>query len=157
MTTDLQTPTAAVRMPANKPLRLRMQRQLLEWFEIHGRDLPWRRTYLPYHIWISEFMLQQTQMERAVVYFERWIQRFPDIASVAAAGEEEVLRFWEGLGYYSRARNIFKTARILIRQHNGQLPANHKRLLSLPGIGKYTAGAIMSLAFQEKHKELLIK
>jgi len=135
----------------NKPLRLRLQQQLLDWFEEYGRDLPWRRTYLPYHIWISEIMLQQTQMERAVAYFQRWTERFPDIASVAAASEETVLRLWEGLGYYSRARNIRKTARILARKYNGQLPADHRLLLSLPGIGSYTAGAVMSLAFNAKH------
>ena len=151
MTTNTLKPTAAVRMLDNKLLRLRLQQQLLDWFEKYGRNLPWRRTYLPYHIWISEIMLQQTQMERAVAYFQRWTRRFPDIDSVAAASEEEILRLWEGLGYYSRARNIRKTARILAKQYNGQLPADHRLLLSLPGIGSYTAGAVMSLAFNEQH------
>jgi len=137
-------------MPANKPLRLRMQQQLLDWFTACGRDLPWRRTYLPYHIWISEIMLQQTQMERAIIYFQRWTERFPDITSVARASEGEVLRVWEGLGYYSRARNIHKTARILVTYHNGLLPADHRLLRTLPGIGPYTAGAIMSLAFNQE-------
>jgi A/G-specific adenine glycosylase len=151
MTTNTLKTAATNRMLGNPCLGVRLQDQLLDWFEENGRDLPWRRTYLPYHIWISEIMLQQTQMERAVVYFERWIQRFPDIASVAAASEEEVLRLWEGLGYYSRARNIRKTARILVEQYNAQLPADHQKLLQLPGIGNYTAGAVMSLAFNEKH------
>ena len=126
-----------------------LSRKILAWFADHGRDLPWRRTYDPYHIWISEVMLQQTQMERGVAYFERWVERFPDIASVAEAREEEVLRLWEGLGYYSRARNIVKMARLLMAEHGGVLPADHPALLGLPGIGPYTAGAIMSLAFNE--------
>jgi len=121
--------------------------KILHWFADHGRDLPWRRTYTPYQIWISEVMLQQTQMERGVEYFKRWLERFPDIASLAVADEEEVLRYWEGLGYYSRARNLLKAARILRDLHGGRLPADHGALLGLPGIGPYTAGAIMSLAF----------
>ena len=126
-----------------------LQQQLLGWFAYHCRDLPWRKEYIPYHVWISEVMLQQTQMERGVVYFQRWLKRFPDIASLAKADEEEVLLLWEGLGYYSRARNILKTARLLMLNHNGKLPADHLALRHLPGIGPYTAGAIMSLAFNE--------
>jgi A/G-specific adenine glycosylase len=150
MTLKPLKPAAKVRMRNNKYLRRRLQQQLLVWFTEKGRDLPWRRTYLPYHIWISEIMLQQTQMERAVVYFQRWTERFPDIASVARASEEEVLRLWEGLGYYSRARNIHKTARLLVADHNGRLPADHRLLRTLPGIGPYTAGAVMSLAFNQE-------
>jgi A/G-specific adenine glycosylase len=150
MTAPPLGPAVAVRMRDNKPLCQRLQRQLLDWFKEHGRDLPWRRTYLPYHIWISEIMLQQTQMERAVVYFQRWTARFPDITSVAMAAEGEVLRTWEGLGYYSRARNLHKTARILVAHHNGRLPADHRLLRTLPGIGPYTAGAVMSLAFNQE-------
>lgn len=150
MTLKPLKPAAGVRILANKPLRQRFQQQLLDWFAENGRDLPWRRTYLPYHIWISEIMLQQTQMERAIVYFQRWTERFPDIASVARAAEEEVLRLWEGLGYYSRARNIHKAARILVARHNGQLPPDHRLLRTLPGIGPYTAGAVMSLAFNQE-------
>ncbi|HIJ91689.1 MAG: A/G-specific adenine glycosylase [Desulfobulbaceae bacterium] len=128
-----------------------LQDALLQWFTQNGRDLPWRRTYLPYHIWISEIMLQQTQMDRVIVYFKRWLDHFPDIAALAAAQEQEVLRLWEGLGYYSRARNILKTAALLCRDHEGALPENHGALLNLPGIGRYTAGAIMSLAFNRRH------
>ncbi len=113
--------------------------------------MPWRHTYDPYHIWISEIMLQQTQMDRVVVYFNRWIKRFPDIKSLADASEEEVFKLWEGLGYYARAKNILRTADILVLQHNGRLPENHQELLKLPGIGKYTAGAIMSLAFNKDY------
>ena len=128
-----------------------LQEALLHWFAENGRDLPWRSTYLPYHIWISEIMLQQTQMERVIVYFKRWLDRFPDIADLATAREQEVLRLWEGLGYYSRARNLLKTADLLCRRHGGALPEDHGALLRLPGIGRYTAGAIMSLAFNRDH------
>lgn len=130
---------------------LPLQQQLLTWFTGNCRDLPWRKDYIPYHVWISEVMLQQTQMERGVAYFERWLRRFPDIPSLARAEEEEVLLLWEGLGYYSRARNILKMARLLMRDHGGELPADHRTLLKLPGIGPYTAGAIMSLAFNQPY------
>ena len=128
-----------------------LQDALLHWFSRNGRDLPWRRTYLPYHIWISEIMLQQTQMDRVVIYFNRWLDRFPDLASLAEAREQEVLLLWEGLGYYSRARNLLKTADLLCRRYGGALPEDHGALLELPGIGRYTAGAIMSLAFNLHH------
>lgn len=125
------------------------QQQLLGWFSIHQRALPWRVDYNPYHVWISEVMGQQTQMDRVVSYFNRWQERFPDIKSVAVAQEQQILKAWEGLGYYSRARNIHKAAEILLREHDGELPADYKLLLSLPGIGPYTASAIMSIAFNE--------
>ena len=128
-----------------------LQDALLHWFAQNGRDLPWRRTYLPYHIWISEIMLQQTQMDRVVAYFNRWLDRFPDIASLAEAREQEVLLLWEGLGYYSRARNLLKAAGLLCRSHDSALPEDHTALLRLPGIGRYTAGAIMSLAFNRPY------
>jgi len=128
-----------------------LQDALLRWFAQNSRDLPWRRTYLPYHIWVSEIMLQQTQMDRVVVYFNRWLDRFPDIASLAEAQEQEVLLLWEGLGYYSRAKNLLKTADLICRRHGGALPENHAALLKLPGIGRYTAGAIMSLAFNRSY------
>ncbi|MBU4228681.1 MAG: A/G-specific adenine glycosylase, partial [Proteobacteria bacterium] len=128
-----------------------LQDALLHWFAQNGRDLPWRKTYLPYHIWISEIMLQQTQMDRAVAYFTRWLEYFPDIATLAEAKEQEVLRLWEGLGYYSRARNLLKTAGLLCQRHCSALPEDHGALLQLPGIGRYTAGAIMSLAFNRNH------
>lgn len=120
---------------------------LLDWFSRHKRDLPWRRTYDPYHVWISEIMLQQTQMERGVEYFKRWIARFPDVASLAEAREDEVLKLWEGLGYYSRARNLLKAAREVARRHGAALPSSPDDLLALPGIGPYTARAIASIAF----------
>lgn len=123
---------------------------LLRWFAEHRRDLPWRRTYHPYHVWISEVMLQQTQMDRVIGYFNKWMRRFPEISTLARAGEDEVMKAWEGLGYYSRAGNIMKTAAILM-QNGGEIPANHAELLQLPGIGPYTAGAIMSIAFNRDY------
>jgi A/G-specific adenine glycosylase len=129
----------------------KLQHQLLAWFQKNARELPWRKTYDPYHVWISEIMLQQTQMDRAVDYFNRWVARFPDIASITGASEEEVLKLWEGLGYYTRARNIIRSGAILLAEYNGIVPADHDLLLTLPGIGKYTAGAIMSIAFNKEY------
>ncbi len=123
---------------------------LLQWFDQHQRDLPWRRTYHPYHIWVSEIMLQQTQVDRVIDYFNRWINRFPDIVTLAKADEDELLHAWEGLGYYSRVRNLHKAAKTIIADH-GQLPTDYKNLLDLPGIGPYTAGAIMSIAYNQDY------
>ncbi len=124
---------------------------LLHWFDKNQRDLPWRRTYDPYHVWISEIMLQQTRMERVVRYFDEWMRQFPTINAVAAARRRAVLKAWEGLGYYSRARNIHTTAGILTARHGGTLPADRRQLLALPGIGPYTAAAILSIAFNLPH------
>ena len=124
---------------------------MLSWFSRHQRPLPWRRTYHPYHIWISEIMGQQTQMDRVVGYFNKWCARFPNIDSIAKASQEEIYKLWEGLGYYSRARNIQRTAEILCRVHNCTLPDRYDALLALPGIGPYTAAAIMSLAFNRDY------
>ena len=119
---------------------------LLLWFRRTARDLPWRRTYDPYHVWISEIMLQQTQMDRGVVYFQRWIARFPSVRAVAEADQQEILKYWEGLGYYARARNLHKAAKVIADQFNGQVPCDYQQLLTLPGIGPYTAAAIASVA-----------
>ncbi len=124
---------------------------LLGWFTRNQRPLPWRRSYHPYHIWISEIMGQQTQMDRVVDYFLQWCARFPDPASIARASQEEIYKVWEGLGYYSRARNIQRTAEILCRSYNCTVPDRYEDLLSLPGIGPYTAAAIMSLAFNRDY------
>ena len=123
------------------------QEALLSWFAENQRDLPWRRHYKPYQIWISEIMLQQTQMDRVTIFFERWMQEFPDLKTLAAASEQQILKCWEGLGYYSRARNILKTAQILVSEYQGEIPDKRKLLLTLPGIGPYTAGAIASIAY----------
>ncbi len=122
---------------------------LLSWFAEHARPLPWRRDYDPYQVWISEIMGQQTQMERVVEYFNRWLQLFPDIPTLAAADEQQVLKAWEGLGYYSRARNLHRCSRILLREHGGIIPRQRELLLALPGIGPYTASAIASIAFNQ--------
>ena len=120
---------------------------LLDWFSLHKRPLPWREHYTPYEVWISEVMLQQTQMERGVAYFQRWMRRFPDIRSVAEAGEEEILHYWEGLGYYRRARFLHQAAKAVVERHGGALPASREGLAALPGLGAYTVDAVLSIAF----------
>ncbi len=128
---------------------LALVQALLEWFGRSMRPLPWRQEYSPYQVWISEIMLQQTQMDRAVAYYERWMRRFPDARSVAEAEPDDVLKLWEGLGYYSRVRNLHKAAREIVDRHGGELPLEHEALRALPGIGEYTAGAILSIAGNE--------
>lgn len=120
---------------------------LLDWFSINARILPWRKEKNPYYIWISEIMLQQTRVEAVKGYFERFITALPTITELAEAEEEKLMKLWEGLGYYNRARNLKKAAEILIESYQGQLPADYQKLLKLPGIGSYTAGAIASIAF----------
>jgi A/G-specific adenine glycosylase len=124
---------------------------LIRWFEENQRPLPWRSLYDPYHVWISEIMLQQTQVETVVPYFDRWIATLPNVSSLAAADEQSVLGLWAGLGYYSRARNLMAAAKIVARDHNGTLPSDYEALRSLPGIGQYTAGAILSIAFNKPY------
>ena len=109
-----------------------LRRKLLAWFATHRRDLPWRRDVSPYSVWISEIMLQQTVVKSVIPFFERWLGRFPDIAAIASADEREVLTLWEGLGYYSRARNIHRAARLIVQQHGGQLPDNYDTLKRTP-------------------------
>ena len=113
------------------------------------RPLPWRKNYRPYEVWISEVMLQQTQMERGVRYFQRWMERFPDVAAVAAAPEEDILQAWEGLGYYRRARFVQAAAKVMMERHNGNVPDSEKALAALPGLGSYTVAAILSIAFNQ--------
>ncbi|HEY5158080.1 MAG TPA: A/G-specific adenine glycosylase [Anaerolineales bacterium] len=121
--------------------------KILQWYENHGRKLPWRGHPDPYAVWVSEIMLQQTRVETVIPYFERWMIRFPSIPDLANATEGEVLSLWEGLGYYSRARNLHKAARLVVDGHGGELPRDLPSLRKLPGIGRYTAGAIASMAF----------
>src|SRR5258708_6839632 len=130
------------------------RRQLLGWFNQFQRDLPWRRTKDPYRIWLSEIMLQQTRVAAAIPYYERFLQRFPDVHSLANAPEEEVLRLWSGLGYYSRARNVQKAAQVIVAKHKGRFPTRFGDALGLPGIGNYTAAAILSIAFDAKQPVL---
>ena len=123
------------------------RRTLLNWYDNEKRDLPWRRTKNPYFIWISEIMLQQTQVVTVIPYYERFLEWFPTIEDLANAPEEKLLKAWEGLGYYSRVRNMQKAAQEIMEKFDGVFPDNHKDILSLKGIGPYTAGAITSIAF----------
>jgi A/G-specific adenine glycosylase len=120
---------------------------LLHWFEYNARILEWRENPKPYYVWVSEIMLQQTRVEAVKSYFDRFIRELPDIRSLAEAPEEKLLKLWEGLGYYSRVRNLQKAAIILMEEYDGVLPASYEKLLNLPGIGEYTAGAIASIAY----------
>lgn len=121
--------------------------QLLRWYRAHRRDLPWRRSSDPYAIWISESMLQQTRVDTVIPYYERFVARFPDAQALARANLDEVLEQWTGLGYYSRARNLHRAAQVLVREYDGQLPDDPEALRALPGVGRYTAGAVASIAF----------
>jgi A/G-specific adenine glycosylase len=125
----------------------RLTSLLLTWYSQHRRNLPWRRNTDPYAVWVSEIMLQQTRVETVIPYFERWMKTFPTIKKLASATEQDVLNIWEGLGYYGRARNLYKAAKIVVEKHNSKLSPNLDELRSLPGIGRYTAGAIASMAF----------
>lgn len=128
--------------------RLRaMARPLLSWYEGHRRILPWREEPTPYRVWVSEIMLQQTRVEAVKPYFARFMEELPDVPALAGVEEGRLMKLWEGLGYYSRARNLKKAAGEVMERYGGRLPASYKELLSLPGIGSYTAGAIASIAF----------
>jgi A/G-specific adenine glycosylase len=122
---------------------------LLEWYLQHKRDLPWRNTTNPYPIWLSEIMLQQTRVAQGMPYFHSFMKNFPTVFDLANASEEEILKLWQGLGYYSRARNMHKTAQIIATEFNGNFPNNYIDLLKLKGVGEYTAAAIASFAFNE--------
>ena len=124
-----------------------LSEKLLEWYDVHARDLPWRGHPDPYAIWISEIMLQQTRVEAVIPYFHRWMERFPSVFELAAAPQQEVLSLWEGLGYYARARNLHQAAGLIVEEYAGQLPQDAEELQKLPGIGRYTAAAISSIAF----------
>ena len=120
---------------------------LLAWYEENKRDLPWRRTRDPYEVWLSEIMLQQTRVEAVIPYYERFLAACPTVHDLAAADEQTYLKLWEGLGYYSRVRNLHKAACVICEQYGGEFPDDHAALLKLPGIGDYTAGAVGSIAF----------
>ena len=126
-----------------------IQEALLHWWDADHADLPWRRNKDPYAIWVSEIMLQQTQITTVIPYFERWLARFPTVQALAEAPLDDVLKLWEGLGYYSRARNLHAAAQAVVRDWNGRLPQTAADLMKLKGIGRYTAGAIASIAFNE--------
>ncbi len=122
---------------------------LLNWFSIHARDLPWRHTHEPYAVWVSEIMLQQTQVKTVIPYYERWMRELPDVHALAKASSEKIHKLWEGLGYYTRVRNMQKAAQVIMAQHGGVFPKRFDDVLALPGIGRYTAGAICSIAYNQ--------
>jgi A/G-specific adenine glycosylase len=124
---------------------------LVSWFEENQRPLPWRSTYDPYHVWVSEVMLQQTQVETALPYFDRFIREFPTVESLSRADEELVLKLWAGLGYYRRAKNLMAAAKLVAEKHDGEVPSDYDALRALPGIGQYMAGAILSIAFNRPY------
>lgn len=123
---------------------------LLEWFNDHQRELPWRKDRLPYHVWLSEIMLQQTRIEAVKKYYTRFIHELPDVSSLSQVEENRLLKLWEGLGYYSRAKNLKKAAQIIMQEYHGVFPDSYAKLIQLPGIGEYTAGAIASICFHER-------
>ena len=125
--------------------------QIISWYKEHKRELPWRGTKDPYKIWLSEIILQQTRVDQATPYYHRFIQQYPTIQNLAEAHEEEVLKLWQGLGYYSRARNLHFAAKQVTQQHGGKFPSTHKDILSLKGVGEYTAAAIASFAYDLPH------
>lgn len=128
----------------------RLQRNLLGWFKDHQRDLPWRKMRNPYRVWVSEIMLQQTTVSTVIPYYQRWILEFPTIIDLANCPESRVLKLWEGLGYYSRARHLREAAGQIVRRHGGEFPTQFSQILELPGIGRYTAGAICSIALGQR-------
>lgn len=129
-----------------------VSRAILEWYAENGRtDLPWQVDRNPYRVWVSEIMLQQTQVATVIPYFEQFMARFPDVASLACAPEDDVLHHWSGLGYYARARNLHKAAKQICEQHDGLFPENFDQLLALPGIGRSTAGAVLAQACGQRH------
>lgn len=140
--------TLAVRV--NTGVRRAFHRDLLRWYRRCHRPLPWRATRDPYRIWVSEIMLQQTRVETVRPYYARWLRAFPTVQALARATDDRVLKLWEGLGYYSRARNLHRAAQTVVREHGGKLPRSTHGLQGLPGIGRYTAGAIASIAFGER-------
>jgi len=123
--------------------------KLVEWYKLNKRDLPWRETRDPYKVWLSEIILQQTRVNQGMPYYLRFLETFPTIEALASATEHQVLRLWQGLGYYTRARNLHKCAKVVVSRHGGRFPDNFKSLLELPGVGEYTAAAIASFSFKE--------
>ncbi len=128
--------------------------RLLPWFSCNRRDLPWRHTRDPYRIWVAEVMLQQTQVERVIPFYQRFVKGFPTVADLAAAPLDEVLRHWAGLGYYARARSLHAACRALIGRNGGTVPGDYSEFVALPGVGAYTAGAVLSIAFGQRHPAL---
>lgn len=143
--------TKEIKIPISSALLRRLRQALLAWFQTHGRDLPWRKTNDPYPIWISEVMLQQTQVEQAIPYYIRFLESFPTIYDLARASLDDVLKVWQGMGYYTRARHLHETARRIVDEHQGIFPNTYTVARDLAGLGDYTAGAILSIAFNQPH------
>ncbi|MCS6927445.1 MAG: A/G-specific adenine glycosylase [Candidatus Binatia bacterium] len=142
--------TSRARWQPAHPATIRaFQRRLITWYHQHGRDLPWRRTRDPYAILVSEMMLQQTQVQRALHYYEKFLKRYPTVEELAGADESQVRETWEGLGYYARVRHLQQATRKIVTEHGGQFPRTYKELTALPGVGPYTAGAVLSFAFRQ--------
>jgi A/G-specific adenine glycosylase len=141
-----------LKIPASEISTFR--RRLHSWFADHKRDLPWRRTGDPYRIWLSEIMLQQTRVAAVIPYYERFLEAFPDVRALARAKSDRVLARWAGLGYYSRARNLQRAAKEIVSRHTGEFPCEYEAALALPGIGRYTAAAVLSIAYGEPHAVL---
>lgn len=139
-----------VKPPKSQLSDIQFSKILLHWYTHHKRDLPWRRTRDPYRIWVSEIMLQQTQVRRVEEFYGRFLERFPDAKALAKASWKEVLKYWQGLGYYRRARNLHVAAKILAKKYGGIFPSHFEEILDLPGIGRYTAAAIVSFAFDQQ-------
>ncbi len=129
--------------------KMKFRRRLLAWYDLHRRDLPWRSSRDPYRVWLSEIMLQQTRVAAVIAHYHEFLRRFPTVIKLAAARESSVLAAWSGLGYYRRARMMHAAAKVIVREHGGNIPASAKALLALPGVGRYTAAAIASIAFGE--------
>lgn len=144
-------PGTARQQPAiwNRAKTRRFQEQILNWYGRHRRELPWRRDPLPYPIWVAEVMLQQTQVKTVLPYYERFMKEFPDIGCLGRATEGEVLSAWAGLGYYARARNLHRSARMILNNYGGEFPSTMREFLNLPGVGRYTAGAVYSIALNQ--------
>lgn len=151
----ISAPTRARRLQMLSPSRRRsLQKKLLAWYQAAHRDLPWRRTREPYRIWVSEVMLQQTQTVKVLEYYERFLARFPNLAALAAAPQDDVLKAWEGMGYYARARNLHRAAKYICENLQGRFPRAYEQLLQIPGIGPYTAAAVASIAFNRDYAVL---
>ena len=125
--------------------------KLLNWFRLYKRDMPWRGITDPYRIWVSEVMLQQTQVNKVIGYYENFISKFPEIEALASASLQDVLKVWEGLGYYARARNLHKAAQLIVKDFNGEIPRDYTSFRSLPGVGNYSASAVLSIAFNQPY------
>ncbi len=123
---------------------------LLQWYDEHKRTLPWRENTDPYRVWVSEIMLQQTRVTAVIPYYERWMRALPTVRDLAEANEQQLMKLWQGLGYYSRARNLQKAARVVMEEYGGRFPDTYGELLNLPGVGEYTAGAVASIAFKQR-------